>query len=116
MTLWNESREPFSHLFEQQVCLVLAHDLVGERLYSSLAQKRIPLVFFLPSGQLRHRVGWQAAVANCVVKHGGKLVADVAQVRIAEAEPVGCPRQLNLVLSVQDVHRCDLRELLVPTR
>lgn len=59
------------------------------------------------------RVGWQVVVAHRVVEHGGELVADAAQVRVAVVEAVGCALVLDGVLPVQDVQRRDLRELLL---
>lgn len=58
-------------------------------------------------------VGWQVVVAHRVVEHGGELVADAAQVRVAVVEAVGCALVLDGVLPVQDVQRRDLRELLL---
>lgn len=58
-------------------------------------------------------VGWQVVVAHRVVEHGGELVADAAQVRVAVAEAVGGALVLDGVLPAEDVQRRDLRELLL---
>lgn len=48
-----------------------------------------------------------------MVEHGGKLVADAAQIRVAVVEAVGGALVLDGVLPAEDVQRRDLRELLL---
>lgn len=48
-----------------------------------------------------------------MVEHGGELVADAAQIRVAVAEAVGGALVLDGALPAEDVQRRDLRELLL---
>lgn len=48
-----------------------------------------------------------------MVEHGGELVADAAQIRVAVVKAVGGALVLDGVLPAEDVKRRDLRELLL---